>query len=258
MGILDFFRGKPAETHKQADRPRAKSRDEKIRHLQLLLQSPYAEDREKALHNLRILGAGRKTSKALPRSDTPVVERIVLVLDRSGSMALPDYPPSRLRAAIEAAREMIGLRAERDPRDEVGVVWFDARARLLQGLTCLREGKDRLIRRLGTLRPDDGTDIDAGLRRARDLLGASSTGKQDRVVLLTDGHGGDPLGTARALKDRDVVIDVIGIGGSPAAVNERLLRKVASTINGDNRYRFIANRDELFKHFRQLADKLVK
>jgi hypothetical protein len=83
-------------------------------------------------------------------------------------------------------------------------------------------------------------------------------GVKDRIVLLTDGHGGQPLKTANELKANGVFIDVIGIGGSPSAVNEQLLRKIASTVNGDTRYRFISSRKDLFQHFRQLAEKLVK
>ena len=55
------------------------------------------------------------------------------------------------------------------------------------------------------------------------------------IILLTDGHGGHPLRTADDLKSRGVVIDVIGIGPSPSAVDEKLLKKVASVIEGESR-----------------------
>jgi Mg-chelatase subunit ChlD len=169
-----------------------------------------------------------------------------------------DYPPCRLDAAVEAAAEMIRIRAERDPRDEVGIVTFHDDAQVLAGLTCLREGRGHLVETMKGLQPYDGTDIGAGLCAAGGLLASCISVLCNRIVLLTDGYGGDPVGVASELKGSGVVIDVIGIGGSPAAVNEQLLRQVASTVDGELRYRFIADRAELFEHFRRLADKLVK
>jgi Mg-chelatase subunit ChlD len=258
MRIRNFFRRKPFSSREQASGHCTPSRDDELRRLQLLLQSPYGQDRELAVKNLRDLADGKIQTHSHQRLYAPTVERIVLVLDRSGSMDSQDYPPSRLGAAVDAAREMIRIRAERDPRDEVGIVWFNKMAYVLVDPICLSKGKGRLTNALGILTPEDGTDINAGLSRARDLLRTKRWDIQDRIVLLTDGHGGQPLDTAKALKANGVVIDVIGIGGSPAAVNEELLCKVASSINGDLRYRFIWNRAELFQHFRQLADKLVK
>ena len=56
---------------------------------------------------------------------------------------------------------------------------------------------------------------------------------------MTDGHGGHPLRTAEELKARGVVIDVTGVGQDPAGVDEKLLKKVASVIEGELRYRFV-------------------
>ena len=52
-----------------------------------------------------------------------------------------------------------------------------------------------------------------------------------------------------------MVIDVIGIGPSPHKVNERLLKKLASTIEGELRYRFIKNHRALVTLYTQLANK---
>lgn len=76
-----------------------------------------------------------------------------------------------------------------------------------------------------------------------------------RIVLLTDGHGGEPLRTAEDLKSRGVVIDVIGVGSNPSRVDEKLLRKVASVIEGETRYRFIKDQQTLVGHYTQLANK---
>lgn len=258
MGIWDLFRKKRTIQKKPAAPICSASRDEEIRRLQLSLQSPYIEEREKALDNLRTLSIQCSRPVTPTEESSLRIERMVLVLDRSESMGSTDYAPSRLTAATDAAREMVNIRAERDPRDEMGVVWFNEKAEILARLVCLRDGKGHLMKVLRKLTPDDGTDIEAGLRRARELLHRKRSGVQDRIVLLTDGHSEWPILTANVLKAEGVVIDVIGIGGSPAEVNEELLRQVASTIDGEVRYRFITNRAELLEHFRRLADKLVK
>lgn len=59
-----------------------------------------------------------------------------------------------------------------------------------------------------------------------------------RIVLLTDGQEGHPLRRAIKLKKRGGVIDVTGVGPSPDGVDEKLLRKVASVVVGETRYRF--------------------
>ena len=76
-----------------------------------------------------------------------------------------------------------------------------------------------------------------------------------RIVLLTDGEGGDPLAMADELKSRGVVIDCIGIGPEPSKVNESLLRQVASVIQGQCRYRFIKDSRTLIQHYTMLAGK---
>jgi len=73
--------------------------------------------------------------------------------------------------------------------------------------------------------------------------------------LLTDGQGGEPLDTARKLKDRGVVIDVISIADKPANADEMLLKKVASTVGGVLRYRFIKDQKTLVQHYTMLAQK---
>ena len=115
--------------------------------------------------------------------------------------------------------------------------------------------KKQMIQEIQDLRPDNGTDINEGLKKARDMFDWTSNDVVRRVVLLTDGEGGDPLDTATNLKGRGVVIDVIGIGDSPKNVNEKLLKQVASTVGGELRYRFIKDQQTLVAHYTQLANK---
>lgn len=73
--------------------------------------------------------------------------------------------------------------------------------------------------------------------------------------MMTDGHGGNPAKIAADLKSQGVVIDVIGVGKSPRKVNEKVLRQIASTVEGELRYRFIRDQATLVAHYTGLAMK---
>jgi Mg-chelatase subunit ChlD len=107
------------------------------------------------------------------------------------------------------------------------------------------------------LRSGGDTDIDAGLRTARGCFEWACQDVVRRIVLLTDGQGGSPLRTADDLKERGVVIDVIGVGETPGEVDEKLLRRVASVVQGELRYRFIKDQRTLVEHYTQLAGKTL-
>jgi len=115
---------------------------------------------------------------------------------------------------------------------------------------------------LACLTPDDGTDLASGLKAARDLFrkaGPNSGDRLRRVLLLTDGHGGNPKRVAQTLKtDMAVLLEVIGIGGDPTEVNEELLRQVATTDEtGFTHYWFIDDTSRLVQHYEALATGLV-
>ena len=61
--------------------------------------------------------------------------------------------------------------------------------------------------------------------------------------------------TAAALKSQGVVSDAVDIGLNPYAVNEPLLKEVASVVDGVLRYQFIKDHRTLVRHFTQLANK---
>ncbi len=202
-----------------------------------------------------VLGSSR-TAPAAARVE-PGREFSVLVLDESGSMANDDYPPCRLRAADQAARGFVAAKDKQAPRDRVGVVSFSDRAKQVlppmevgDALTCWGQ-----VEAIG---PGGITCLEAGLRAAEAMLVEAEAEESQRIVLLTDGWGGDPSVFAAELKDQGVVIDVVGIGGEPTAVNEAVLREVASTVNGESRYRFIRDAEALREHFQVLARGIVK
>jgi len=191
-----------------------------------------------------------QTSKANQREHT------VFVIDVSGSMGW-DYD-GRLRkldAAIRANVTMVLNKAQIDPHDEIGIVIFDDSAQALLPLRPLHSHKRQIIQTLQSLTIGGGTDINEGLKAAHDVFDWSRSDVVRRIVLLTDGQGGHPLRTAEDLKSRGIVIDVVGVGQDPSGVDEKLLRKVASVIEGEVRYRFIKDQQTLVIHYTQLANK---
>ncbi len=192
-----------------------------------------------------------------PRASGP--EYCVLVFDRSGSMLCNDYSPCRILAALDSGLEFVYAKLQARCPDTIGIVLFDDEARVV----CREVSLDEAIKILRNLKADPsviggGTDIKVGLLAAENLFQKVANERRKRLILLTDGHGGEPVPTGKRLQADGVLVDVIGVAGSPAAVAEAELRQVASVINGANRYRFIGNRAELLQHFRTIATDLIQ
>jgi Mg-chelatase subunit ChlD len=183
-------------------------------------------------------------------------EDTVCVIDHSSSMAGQcDHRNTKLQAAARAYGSMIANKAMIDPNDRVGIVSFNSRAQIEMPLMVLATGKRELLTKLQSLRPNNGTDQNEGLKLAEQLFDWSLVDVVRRIMLLTDGQGGEPVATAERLKANGVVIDVIGVGKSPSGVNEHQLKKVASVIEGELRYRFIKDQQTLVQHYTSIANK---
>lgn len=190
-------------------------------------------------------------------TDRPIDTAIVV--DVSVSMGDDDYYPTRLDGGIEAGIEYVDIRASKHPKDRIAVVSFSDNGCVVLGLTDISK-RNRIISAIESLAIDGGTNITRGLQKAISIFSKDKeSGRLRRVILLTDGHGAHPVSTAEKLKNQySAVIDVIGIGGSHKAVNEKLLRKVSTTdVDGFNRYYFIKDSKTLKEHYRQLATGLV-
>jgi hypothetical protein len=113
---------------------------------------------------------------------------------------------------------------------------------------------------LAGLSADGGTNLASGLEAVADIFENEPVSNRARhAILQTDGRGGEPLVVAIKLREElGVVIDVVGIGGSPSEVNEALLRQVATTEpDGSNHYRFVKDLQTLCEHYRRLATGLI-
>jgi hypothetical protein len=187
-------------------------------------------------------------------------EDTVIIIDVSISMNDDDYPPTRLCGGIEAAVEYVHARSQRHPYDRIAVASFSNQGRVVLGLTDISR-KQRIISAIESLTIESGTDIKAGLEQALCIFNNDrQSGRSRRVILLTDGHGGRPLSTAQRLKTSyNTLIDVAGIGGTSEDVNEKLLKKVATTDpDGFNHYYFIKDSKGLKDHYRRLACGLIR
>ncbi|KXB07619.1 hypothetical protein AKJ51_00690 [candidate division MSBL1 archaeon SCGC-AAA382A20] len=215
-------------------------------------------------------------------------EDTVIVEDESGSMGDTDYKPTRLGGVKEAGEAHIEEKASSYPENRVGIVSYSGKARTLCPLTPVGSGKKKLLKALEKLSSGGTTNITAGLREAGKLLldgedsigmdeglmeglsrlifgepakkkdsKSSGQGNQKRIILLTDGKnrtGPSPVKTGKKIKKAGVIIDCIGIAGSPDEVGEKDLKKIASTgKNGKPRYWFIGDKGKLIKKYKELS-----
>ena len=180
------------------------------------------------------------------------------VLDCSGSMAYRDFAPTRFLAARDSVGWFLDSRYSVSPDEFASLIVFNDSAHVLFKATPIAEARSAFHRKLSRIAPHDGTSIAAGLLAAGNLMRGAPPSSRRRVVLLTDGGDGRAsLPEANRLKKSGIIIDVIGIGGSPAAVEETYLRKIASVVNGVNRYRFISHKQDLLSHFSTIATDLM-
>ncbi len=143
----------------------------------------------------------------VPRTGTD----LVIVMDISRSMDVPDVAPSRLAAAKEAALRSI----DRLAGDRVGLVVFAGSARIRFPLTTDTAAAARVIEGLetGVVLVEGGTDIAQGLELALELLTSDDSAGR-LILLLSDGDnlGGDTAAVAQAIRASGVELLVAGAG----------------------------------------------
>ena len=212
------------------------------------------------------------------------IEILMLLIDLSPSMDEEDWPPSRKAGALKANRELIEAKAKQHPDDHVGLIRFWRAAEILHEPVSLRTGLSDLRHALQDPPGGFGTNFTKALELAETcLLSSPKGGKKSfssvlasvlfetnshehgpqptealkRIVLLSDGEhntGASPVPVAARLKKTGVVIDCIGIGGSPEDVDEELLKEIASrNSDGSIRYCFIGDHQELIQKYQHLA-----
>ena len=231
---------------------------------------------------------------AATRVSSESQELIYVLIDFSPSMEIEDYQPSRKLGAIEANRRLIEAKAASFPDDQIGIIVFSGEAQCIHPPVAAGAGCRQLNQSLGEdVSVSGGTNFAAALELAEQnlfgkrpvvasrgwlarLLGdifmepfdsntsASSSpgvdGLTRRIIMLTDGEhngGGDPVKIARRLKKAGVVIECIGIAGSPGEVDEAMLKRIASRDEtGKPRYCFIGDTTSLIRKYKSMANQI--
>lgn len=227
---------------------------------------------------------------ANPVSGNGKPEFLMTLIDLSPSMDDDDWKPTRKAGAIAANTELIKAKAKCHPQDKLGIIGFSRHAWLLHDPVCLRNGTESLLRVLENPSGGYSTNFTDALELAESCLFdvkrkpankffskmltgliyeadqdpvvptnpfGNGAGELKRIILLTDGeHNGSesPQPVADRLKNAGVVIDCIGIGGTPTDVDEQLLNTIASrNSDGTIRYCFIGDQQALIRKYETLA-----
>ncbi|MHC5061244.1 MAG: vWA domain-containing protein [Planctomycetota bacterium] len=213
-------------------------------------------------------------------------ETLLTLIDLSPSMDEDDWLPSRKAGAIKANKELIKVKLKCHPSDEMGIIGFDGKAKLLHPPVCLTKGAGNLQTVLKDPKGSWGTNFTAALKLAETCFfseppkikanlfsrmlsevffesdgnkpkATKDRNRTKRIIMLTDGehnNGGSPLKVVLRLKNAGVIIDCIGIGGSPKDVDEKLLKQIASrNKDGSVRYCFIGDQQQLLQKYQSLA-----
>jgi Mg-chelatase subunit ChlD len=174
---------------------------------------------------------------AAPASGRPSTHTWFL-FDISSSMGgAYDGAANKIEGAKRAATTFIVESSSR-PGDAAGIIAFNAYATVHAPMSVLPEGRPVLLRSLRTLRPEGSTDLRAAIECAERELRAIATGADGQIIVLTDGHSSDPSVCAERVKATGVRIHCVGIGERPSDVDEAVLRRVASVIDGVTQYTF--------------------
>jgi len=188
----------------------------------------------------------------------------ILIVDNSHSMTEADWPPCRLVAAIAACVAYIAYLIRSAPESFVAVICFSDRARVMCPWTSVAAFDDMDALQQQWLKSCyasglGNTAIGEGLQEALILLQECKHPAQ--VVLLTDGHhneGIDPEEVAPRVRALATVA-VVGIGGTPADVDEPMLRKIASAEGpGRPAYQWVGDQTALVQHYRHLAGRVCR
>ncbi|KAK0648402.1 hypothetical protein B0T16DRAFT_455880 [Cercophora newfieldiana] len=174
---------------------------------------------------------------------------VVLVLDRSGSMTLPDQGIGRVK--MEVARDAAELFVQLlrpGLETRVGLVSFSSNAVLHQQIASVDDIKATVISKLGDIRPGGSTSIGSGLQMAKDMLAEGSD--HCHVLFLTDGlqntypSPDDVLGPGGA----GLPFSIWGLGyGTDADINTNLMNDLCNKHGGQ--FKRTDRAEDLVKYF---------
>lgn len=141
---------------------------------------------------------------------------LMILLDVSNSMLAEDMAPNRLENAKRAVAQLIDNLNE---SDRIGLIVFAGQAYVQMPVTTDYSAAKLFLNTINTgMVPTQGTAIGAAID-----LGMKSfdfkdgTGKA--MIIITDGenHEDDAVAAAKAAHDKDVMINVVGVGSQEGA-----------------------------------------
>lgn len=184
---------------------------------------------------------------------------LVLVLDRSGSMASP-VGGSNLTQQEVANEAAVQALATLYPQDLIGVVAFDNSAKVVVKLTP-NQNPVMIANTIRSIQPGGGTMIFGGLVEAHRMLAPlrPEDAAVKHVILLTDGQSqdGNYIQLVRQMRSAGITLSTIGVGDSP---DTSLLTQLAQ-MGGGNFYQVINpnNLPQVFiKEARTVRRNLIK
>lgn len=148
---------------------------------------------------------------------------LLLLLDKSGSMAHESGGAQKLTLALQATRAAAEALRE---GDALGVIAFDTKPRLTLPFT---EERTSPLNAVEKLRPGSGTDIVRALEAAREMV-ATADYPRKHVVLLSDGQSEGDLATAtKRIVEEGATVSAIAVGSDATP----RLAEVAQAGNGN-------------------------
>jgi Ca-activated chloride channel homolog len=134
---------------------------------------------------------------------------MLLVIDKSGSMAEIQNGRSKMELALEAASTAVEFLTE---RDAVGVIAFDSDAQPVVEITKV-EDKKKITKEILSIQAAGGTNMYPGIRQAYEWLQANDA-QIKHVIVLSDGQSqpGDFSGIAKSISDAGMTLSSIAIG----------------------------------------------
>lgn len=180
----------------------------------------------------------------------------IYLLDVSLSMStLCEPESSRLQTAQDALIAATGVVARSEPNSQVTIVTFNQNATTLFQAQTLSSAYTQLVGAVRTTKPDGNTKISAALDHAESLITKPA---RTQLVLMTDGHGGNAVPAAERLKASGVQIGTIGFARTPDEVDEAMLQRCASNVDGRVLYEFANNRRSLSSSFVNMSRTRVR
>ena len=180
---------------------------------------------------------------------------LMLLLDKSGSMANFSGGAEKMEIAVSAAKSAIETKTLKE-KDIIGVIAFDAQTKSSVVQITDTEDKEKLSDWVSTLRAGSGTNMYKALEQAYEQL-KKVEAKQKHVVVLSDGKSeGDFIFLAKRMAADKITISTIAIGDA----DRELMAEIAKA--GKGRYKDVVDVSQLpkilLKEVRQTQELMIE